>query len=455
MNIVKMWDICVSHMLFDVGNYNEFLQKESIGSLLREPNSYSKYDSSFLNYFLKKEYKNSDDLYKAVYREVALLLAQCDINENGINMDTILNYIVPELKSQIVFGYPNTVQERMLKARCKGCSKIITVQINSPKTTYVGCLDKKIRKSDDSPYKYTYFRNMKWEKVYHIDLIRFLSELIVISECYRYYENILKDMAINERVDNAVFYKSCQYDRIFENGAAVAKSDEHYDKISELMSLLGENCIPGQNASQDYAVFAYLNGTRYHTVAHHNNLRKALHMLYDIYSEYRIAKRRDSYLKNVAAEYALSYQPLKNMPQKYIDAANASLFSRVFGQVEYDYDTDLDKMRELEKEFVAVMQLFDMPDLSDYSVRFRKLGHHRASGLYYPAMKCMCVDIRTPSSFMHEFFHLCDFAAGELSLKARFLAVRQTYERILRDTVARMPENSPEKSSFWVNQSII
>lgn len=446
MDMVNMWDMCMSHELFglvDEGDYAKFLQKASVGTLVREQNSYRKYDSSFISAFTKKDYKNSDELYKAVYRKVASLLVQCEVSEHGINMDAVLKYVAPELAKQIVFGNPSRLQDKMLQIRCKS-QRNITVQL-SGNIAYAGCLDKKVRHSDDTPYRCRYFRSMRSERVYQIDLIRFFSELIIISECYRYYDNVLKNMTIAERLDNTIFYKACQFDRIFEKGVAVAPDDANYQEISELMTLLGVRCIPGRDSSQDYATFAYLNGTNNHVVIHHNNICRALNVFYEIYGEERILKHRESYLAGVAADYASSYQPLKNMPQKYVDAANQSLFSRLFGTVEYDYDTDLDKMKELGKEFMAVMQMFGMPDLGEYSLRFRKLGHHKASGLYYPSLQCMCVDIRIPSSFTHEFFHLCDFAAGELSLKARFLNVRQTYERIVRDEVANMPDGCLKK----------
>ena len=102
-----------------------------------------------------------------------------------------------------------------------------------------------------------------------------------------------------------------------------------------------------------------------------------------------------------------------------------SPFWDYFGYVEYDEDIDYDAMTQYEEEFVAFYQKhFSNLDLSKNALRVRKLGQHRAGGLYYPQMKCLCVDISHPHSFIHELGHLIDYEYGNLSEEKEFFAIR-------------------------------
>jgi len=139
---------------------------------------------------------------------------------------------------------------------------------------------------------------------------------------------------------------------------------------------------------------------------------------------------------NKSGDYAKSYQTKKNIPQKTIDAMEKSLFNDYFGYVEFDEDVDLAKVEEIAKEFVAFKETyFKDIDISDNQIRFRRLGNHKALGLYYPTIKCLCVDIFSPSSLTHEFGHLLDYCLGNLSAKSEFLAVSSLYEELLRKSM--------------------
>ena len=58
-------------------------------------------------------------------------------------------------------------------------------------------------------------------------------------------------------------------------------------------------------------------------------------------------------------------------------------------------------------------------------------GNHNAAGLYYPGVKCLCVDYRHPYSFVHEFGHLIDYECGSLSLEGGFYKVKRLYQEWL------------------------
>lgn len=133
--------------------------------------------------------------------------------------------------------------------------------------------------------------------------------------------------------------------------------------------------------------------------------------------------------KESAAEYAKSYMNKAGLPQKTLQAMQTSLLNDFFGFVEYDEDVDLKKAGEVEKMFLAVKETYlKRFDASRNAIRFRKLGNHNAAGLYYPGVKCLCIDYRHPYCFIHEFGHLIDYECGNLSLERGFYRVKCLYQ---------------------------
>lgn len=127
------------------------------------------------------------------------------------------------------------------------------------------------------------------------------------------------------------------------------------------------------------------------------------------------------------SEYATVYMTKKNIPQKTVAAMEKSKFNEHFGYVEFDEDVDLKLVKEIENDFFALQTIFKQDKFVDHDIRIRKLGRHRAAGLYFPYLKCMCVDLRYPSSTAHEYLHLLDYHYGELSMKYSFSKVLDRY----------------------------
>ena len=130
--------------------------------------------------------------------------------------------------------------------------------------------------------------------------------------------------------------------------------------------------------------------------------------------------------KESQTDYAKSFMTKKNQSEKLKERIQKSLFGNYFGYVEYDEDIDYDAIAQYEEEFVTFYKKhFSDLDLSKNAIRFRKLGQHRAAGLYYPQMKCLCVDISHPHSFVHELGHLIDYEFGGLSEGIEFSQIRK------------------------------
>lgn len=119
-------------------------------------------------------------------------------------------------------------------------------------------------------------------------------------------------------------------------------------------------------------------------------------------------------LKNQSC--ATCYMTKKNIPQKTLSAMESSILNDIFGYIEYDEMCDLGKLSQMEEEIKGITsELFPYVDSKTVSLRVRRLGKHKAAGLYFPFLRCLCVDVQSPSSFMHEYGHMMDYLFGNLS----------------------------------------
>ena len=177
-----------------------------------------------------------------------------------------------------------------------------------------------------------------------------------------------------------------------------------------------------------------------------SEVRNLLSVLYDAYT---VKKERVNQLRELEnkVDRADVYQTKKNIPQIYLRAMEESGFNDAFGFVEIDADCDLGLMPELEKEFRALRQpgFLGNQECRSVAIRFRKLHRYKADGLYWPTLQCLCVDVRNPSTFTHEFFHMVDYERGHLSEGFRFLQIRAAYEQILRRDMKKLSKEKREK----------
>lgn len=161
-----------------------------------------------------------------------------------------------------------------------------------------------------------------------------------------------------------------------------------------------------------------------------HDIQNILEVLQDDYNKTKSEAKME---KELSGDYAKSYQTKKNIPQKYIRAMSRSGFNEYFGYVEFDEECDLALMDELYKEYQAIVKELGIAKYPEVSLRFRKLGNHKASGLYYYILKCMCVDVRFPGSMVHEVGHVIDYHMGHISAQYAFQGIYDRYEQLLKN----------------------
>lgn len=125
-----------------------------------------------------------------------------------------------------------------------------------------------------------------------------------------------------------------------------------------------------------------------------------------------------------------------NHAKAYTDKKTAKILTKedsclanYFGKVEVDEDVDMEKFLLYSEKIACFINLF-FPgiDLSEHTFRIRHIKNRKASGIYFPTLKCLVVDIDSPEKFVHEFAHLVDYAFG-ISVRQNkyFLKVKKEF----------------------------
>lgn len=143
------------------------------------------------------------------------------------------------------------------------------------------------------------------------------------------------------------------------------------------------------------------------------------------------------------SDYATCFEQKKNIPKKILSAMATSSFNKYFGYVEMDAQCDVDAVEEAAKEFIAIKEKYlPFVDSSSHSLRIRKLGDRKALGIYSPVHKCLCIDISSPSSMIHEYAHLIDHEYGNLSDKQAFVEIKEWYSAFMKGQKEDYPKLS-------------
>lgn len=116
---------------------------------------------------------------------------------------------------------------------------------------------------------------------------------------------------------------------------------------------------------------------------------------------------------------ATAYQDKKNIPDSHVSKMKDNAFLQKFDHVEIDQDVDLGLLRKVEKDFDKYIKHLNFPSLNKPSFRIRKLGKHKATGIFYPTLNNLVVDGRaigghSCSAFTHELGHYLDYNLGQL-----------------------------------------
>lgn len=150
-----------------------------------------------------------------------------------------------------------------------------------------------------------------------------------------------------------------------------------------------------------------------------------------------------------ASDYARSFQTKKNINKQTLAVMKDNAFLTKYGYVEIDNDVSLEKFALLEREFEELTKKIYIPKCDDHSFRIKKLGKHRAAGLYYPApIRATIFDLDAPDAYCHELGHQLDHVMGKeclLSETIRFRKIADLYESLVENNVKHLDDDHPFK----------
>lgn len=173
-----------------------------------------------------------------------------------------------------------------------------------------------------------------------------------------------------------------------------------------------------------------------------------LNDMFRVNSEINNEARR---IGRISEDYATSYETKKNIPLKIQAAMTASSLNDSFGYTEYDEGVDLEKMEQVELEFTQLKEVVPVGYRKDCQLRFRRLGKHKAGGLFFPHAKCVCVDTSSPSSMCHELLHMIDYScttSTKYSDLQRFRPLAIKYIDLVEEHMKKLDDGAPTKSVF-------
>lgn len=117
------------------------------------------------------------------------------------------------------------------------------------------------------------------------------------------------------------------------------------------------------------------------------------------------------------------------MSQTSLAVSNGGTFSKV----EIDNDVDPEEYADFESAIHDIeSKLPSVPDQRRPDLRIRKLGKHKANGIFNATRNTVAVDVRTSEAYIHEMGHFYDLVAKDnASLSEDFRSISRSYESSL------------------------
>ena len=148
-----------------------------------------------------------------------------------------------------------------------------------------------------------------------------------------------------------------------------------------------------------------------------------------------ISENQNYVVSNSSGKTARVFETKKNINDETFEAMNKSSLNGYFSFIEFDNDLDLTKISYFEKEVnnlpAEILGLIK----NKIELRFRKLGRHNACGVFFPTRKCIGVDIRYSTSFIHELGHALDYSneGKTYSLNFEFKEIREKMRSFMKE----------------------
>lgn len=148
-----------------------------------------------------------------------------------------------------------------------------------------------------------------------------------------------------------------------------------------------------------------------------------------------ISENQNYVVSNFSGKTARVFETKKNINDETFEAMNKSSLNNYFSFIEFDNNLDLTKILYFEEEVNNLPSEILSLIKNKIELRFRKLGRHNASGIFFPTRKCIGVDIRYSTSFIHELGHALDYnnEGKTYSLNFEFKEIREKMRSFMKE----------------------
>ena len=158
--------------------------------------------------------------------------------------------------------------------------------------------------------------------------------------------------------------------------------------------------------------------------------------LYELYLDDFNITLMEEYDRVQKSDYAKSFETKRNIPTKIQAAMDSTKFLKYgFGFVEFDEQFDLEKLPDIEEQWGLIYKALPHSEQKP-ELRFRKIEHRKAHGVYFPAFDCITISVRNVNSMLHEYGHHIDFTYDKdqnLSMSDEFRPILKGYQKNLSD----------------------
>lgn len=148
-------------------------------------------------------------------------------------------------------------------------------------------------------------------------------------------------------------------------------------------------------------------------------------------------------------ESARAFETKKNIPKTHLEKMKNNAFKARYEYVEIDELIDIEEeFMQLEEEFKKLQKLTFIP-YSKGSFRVRRLGRHKAAGMFVSHVNSTIID--DSSSYIHELHHQIDYTCsdnGLLSESIGFRPVLESYKRAVNNTVESLQDSDTFKAQW-------
>ena len=158
--------------------------------------------------------------------------------------------------------------------------------------------------------------------------------------------------------------------------------------------------------------------------------------LYELYLDDFNITLMEEYDRVQKSDYAKSFETKRNIPTKIQAAMDSTKFLEYgFGFVEFDEQFDLEKLPDIEEQWGLIHKALPHSEHKP-ELRFRKIEHRKAHGVYFPIFDCITISVRNVNSMLHEYGHHIDFTYNKdqnLSMSDEFRPLLKGYQKNLSD----------------------